>query len=117
MFESGIRAMEENMANHKKIGPEEEQRVLSLYEDGCSAALIARELDAHPETVRIFLRSRGLEIRRSGHRKHVGREQREQMVVEYQQGSSTVQIGERLGVEAGTVARYLRLAGVELRPP
>lgn len=92
------------------------QQVLPLYEDGHSATLIAKTLGVHPNSVLTAIRKAGIRPRRSGYRKMVSKEQKQEMASAYAAGASTTQIAGQLGVEAGTVQRYLRAAGVLLRP-
>jgi hypothetical protein len=59
------------------------------------------------------LREAGVAIRNQG----LTDEQAQQAVTMYRSGMTQAQIGNRFGVSQKTAGHYLRLLGVEMRPP
>jgi transposase-like protein len=104
------------MANQRRVGPELEKEVARLHQEGHAVSVIARTLGVPPKTLSSTIKRMGLEVTRHGRRSGITEEQIQQMVVSYQQGLGTKEIAAEHGVNDVTVARYLRLAGVELRP-
>lgn len=92
-------------------------RIQELHSDGHAAAHIARVLDVPVKALYPIMERLGLGLTKHGRRSGVSSAQIKEMVFYYSQGESTEVIGEKYGVEAGTVARYLEAEGVVLRAP
>lgn len=104
------------MANHRRINEVQEQEIIELHNQGHAASVIARTLDVPVKTLYATMKRMGLELVRTGRRSGVTPIQIDEMVELYGNGMSTTEIGEKYDVNSGTVTRYLREAGVDIRP-
>lgn len=104
------------MAKHRRVTPEQEKEVERLVKEGHTVSFAARELKVPYKTLLATVQRMGLEITRHGRRSDISAEQIQQMVSEYSSGSSTKSLAAKYDVDAGSVTRYLRASGVELRP-
>lgn len=88
------------------------------YRDGKSTTKLAANYGLSPKTVARRLRAAGVELRPSGGRWCSWKLLDDGLMARrYLEGESTTQLAARFGVSAPTIARHLKAAGVELRPP
>jgi DNA-directed RNA polymerase specialized sigma24 family protein len=99
---------------NRKLRPEEQAELVTLYQAGVSMLELSRKFETHRNTVLAHLRRAGAEIRPQ---KKMTTELVAQAAALYDTGHSLVEVGKLLGVEAGTVGKALKRADVKLRPP
>lgn len=104
------------MANHRRINEAQEQEIIELHNQGHAASVIARTIDVPVKTLYPTMKRLGLAVVRSGRRTGITPVQIEEMSKLYARGMNTTDIGERYDITSGTVTRYLRDAGVNIRP-
>lgn len=91
-------------------------RIQELHADGHCATRIADAIGVSVKALYPILTRMGLPPTRNGRRSGVTPGQIEEMIAAYALGENTQSLGRRYGVHDATVARYLRAAGVEIRP-
>jgi hypothetical protein len=89
----------------------------AMHKDGHAVTVIARKLGVPAKALYPVMRRMGLVVTRNARRSGLTGQQILELVVAYAQGASTSALAAEYGIEAGTVASYLRAAGVEVRPP
>lgn len=104
------------MANRRRVTEEQERKIEMMSKDGQAASVIARSLTVPYATVLRTMKRMGLPVSRSSRRSGLSSQEVASLVKEYKEGVSTQDLGECYGVNASTVARYVRDAGVEVRP-
>ncbi len=91
--------------------------VIGLYREGHTSASIAKEHGVATETVRSFLRRKGVELRgRAAPKKFISKEKFREVVASYKNGASTEELATQCGLSAGGLATRLKQAGVQVRP-
>jgi DNA-directed RNA polymerase specialized sigma24 family protein len=99
---------------NRKLNPAERAELAEQYRIGTSALDLARRFKIHRQTVAAHLKREGVAVRRQlkmtpdliDHAKQL-----------YAEGQSLANVGKQLGVEASTVGKAIKRAGVQLRPP
>lgn len=91
--------------------------IAAMHKDGHAVTVIARKLGISATALYPVLRRMGFVVTRSGRRSGLTGQQIIKLVAAYEQGESTSSLAAKYGIEAGTVAAYVRAAGVEVRPP
>lgn len=94
---------------------EEVDKAIKLYTEGNTAKQIGEFLGVHPETVTRQLRRSGVRVRK-GPMSSLTADQIKVMCQLYSAGSSTEEIAVRFDLHNTSVGRYLREAGVAMRP-
>ncbi|WP_375483188.1 helix-turn-helix domain-containing protein [uncultured Mycobacterium sp.] len=99
---------------NRKLTPVGRAKLAEQYELGLSALERARKYNVHRQTIRRQLKRKGIEPRTQLKRTP---ELTQQAKVLYAEGPSLDEVAKLLGVQASTVSRALKRAGVTLRPP
>lgn len=95
---------------------EQEAVIRAMNAEGHAVSAIARHLNVESKTLLAAVHRLGLPVHRKGRRKGITNSQIQEMISGYQLGFSTLEIAKELGFDATTVQRYLKEAGIELRP-
>jgi hypothetical protein len=90
--------------------------IRELHQDGHCVAHIARVLSVPVKALYPVMGRLGLVVTRHARRSGLSSTQLHEMAAAYVAGEGTKSLAARYGVTDGTVARYLREAGIELRP-
>jgi transposase len=107
------RPRSERRRRHRRPAPVELRR--GYVADGLSTGQLAKRYGVSASTVTRWLKDAGIPRRPAGRRSQAPA--REELCRLYQaEGLSTAQIGERYGVSQQTAHRWVRAAGVPLRP-
>lgn len=107
------------MANHRKLSPQQEQRVVTLYRDDKQSIMyIARELKVSDDVVYFALKRAGVELRPRGigGLRSTSRLKADQAVALYVSGVGCEEVAKKFGVTMTTVTRWVRASGYEVRP-
>jgi lambda repressor-like predicted transcriptional regulator len=99
---------------NRKLSPAERTNLAEEYRFGTSALGLARKYKMHRRTVAAHLEREGVAVREQLKVTPRLIEWAKQL---YANGQSLSAIGKQLGVEASTVGKALKRAGVKLRPP
>ena len=81
------------------------------YQDGATVYQLAQEFGISRQTVSERLKKAGITMRQQSPRSELI----DEMVGLYESGLSLAGIGDRLGTSPGTVHRYIRIRGVQMR--
>ena len=100
--------------SNRKLTPAERAKLAEEYRFGVSALELARKYKTHRHTIAAHLKREGIAVR--GQLKMTS-ELVNRAKTLYAEGQTPVTIGKQLGVEASTVGKALKRAGVRLRPP
>lgn len=101
---------------HYKFNVEQENWIVDMYSQGYTSAALAIELKVATETVRSFLKRKGIQLRgRAAPKKFIDSVQFQKIVDAYESGSSTEELAAGCGMSAGGLAMRLKKAGVTLR--
>jgi len=92
--------------------PDEVASLVTAYRNGSTIQEVAKALKLHPQTVSVHLDRQGISKRKHG----LSSQQVTQAARLYNGGASLAKVGARFGVDAETVRRTLRRAGVTVRP-
>lgn len=91
--------------------------IQAMHKDGHAVTVIARKLDVPAKALYPVMRRMGLVVTKNARRSGLAKKQIAELVAAYQRDElSTQELAARCGVHANTVARYIREAGIELRP-
>jgi len=106
------------MANVRRFDSEQEAQLLKMYQDGQSAARIARQFGVNAQTVRAALIRQGVDpSRRSGYFKDLTLTQVLQMAEDYKLGATHEELAVKYGVaHSSAVSLILKRVGVQARP-
>ena len=98
--------------HHTRLTPAQKDEVITLYQQGVPVREICQRYGISRQQVSDLRNARGIPRRPRG----LSDEQKRQAEQHYLAGQSCATIGRQFGVHAETVRRYLRTAGVALRP-
>lgn len=98
--------------HHTRLTPAQKDEVVTLYQQGVPVREICQRYGISKQQVSDLRNTRGIPRRPRG----LSDEQKRQAEQHYLAGQSCATIGRHFGVHAETVRRYLRTAGVALRP-
>jgi transposase-like protein len=100
----------------KKYSNETKEKVMSLYKDGLSANMVAKQVGVNEATVRNWLKINNITIRDGGsyNIKH-GDETVEKIIELYNKGIYTTDIDKLLNIKRGIASYVLRKHGIQLR--
>ena len=98
--------------HHTRLTPAQKDEVITLYQQGVPVREICQRYGISRQQVSDLRNARGIPRRLRG----LSDEQKRQAEQHYLAGRSCATIGRQFGVHAETVRRYLRTAGVALRP-
>lgn len=106
------------MANHRALTSEQEKQALVMYNEGQSAAMIARTFEVSGTTVEKSLHRQGIEkLTRRGYRRYAtAPDVIQAMVKMYEDGASCEAIAKAFNLPWERVNRRLKQAGIQLRP-
>src|SRR3989304_959534 len=107
------------MANHRKLNAAQERRVATLYRDDKQSIMyIANELRVSDDVVLGALKRAGVELRPKGKGglRSTSRAKADAAVELYAEGKGCEEVALAYGVTSGTVLRWVREAGIEVRP-
>ena len=90
--------------------------ILGMALEGHAVSVIARRIGVDPKLMLAAAKRMGLPVSRKGRRSGVTDVQILEMVGLYAEGVGTKEIALRYGVNDVTIARYLRHAGISIRP-
>jgi IS30 family transposase len=99
---------------NRKLSLTDRTQLAEQYRVGMSALELAREYKMHRQTVMRHLEREGVTVRRQLKMTPQLVDRAKKL---YAQGQTLVMIGKQLGVEASTLGKALKRAGVTLRPP
>jgi IS30 family transposase len=99
---------------NRKLSLTERAKLAEEYRFGLSVLELARKYKMHRHTVAAHLEREGVSVRPQ---MKMTPRLVERATKLYAEGQSTTVIGKQLGVEASTVGKALKRAGVQLRPP
>jgi len=94
---------------------ETKEKVISMYEEGMSAAEIARIYGVDAVTVTSWAKAAGLKIRGISESKGITRSMVDDAIELYKGGMSLKSVGKQLGVSPNSVLNWLSAAGVKTR--
>ena len=98
--------------HHTRLTPAQKDDVITLYQQGVPVREICQRYGISKQQVSDLRNARGIPRRPRG----LSDKQKRQAEQHYLAGQSCATIGRQFGVHAETVRRYLRTAGVALRP-
>ena len=98
--------------HHTRLTPAQKDEVITLYQQGTPVREICQRYGISRQQVSDLRAARGIPCRPRG----LTDEQKRQAEQHYLAGQSCAAISRQFGVHAETVRRYLRTAGVALRP-
>lgn len=106
------------MANRRVMTPEQDAQALKMYNEGQSAALIARTLGIDGNVVERSLHRQGIgKLTRRGYRRYATPPEVSQRIAElYAGGASCETISAEVGLPWLVVNRRLKEMGIQLRP-
>ena len=100
---------------NRKLTPDEQRELAALYESGASMVDLAKKFECHRNSVLRHLDAAGVKIRPQ---KLMTPELVAQATVLYAKNHSLAEVGQLLGgLEASTIGKALKRAGITLRPP
>ena len=99
---------------NRKLTPDEQAELAAMYEAGMSMVELAKKFECHRNTVLRHLESVGVTIRQQ---KLMTPELVAHASALYMQDHSLAEVGQLLGLEASTIGKALKRAGVRFRPP
>ena len=111
-----MRILQGQRGPHSAVTEEMLPQITKLHEEGHCAAFIARTLKVPPKALYPIMRRMGLAIERRRRRSGITAEQWQLIVHAYVGGEGTKSLARQYGVTDGTITRYLREVGVQLRP-
>lgn len=99
---------------NRKLSPADLKELCELYKAGMSMLQLAKKFECHRHTVMRLLKKSGVEIRPQ---KLMTPELVGQATALYAQDHSLEEVGRLLGLEASTIGKALKRAGIQLRAP
>lgn len=99
---------------NRKLTLDEQAELAALYEAGTSMVELAKKFECHRNTVLRHLESVGVKVRPQ---KLMTPELVARATALYANDHSLAEVGQLLGLEASTIGKALKRAGVTLRPP